>query len=72
MENFWWWAVIPNPSPATRGAPTIARAISARHLFYAGLDRWPLGDKRMLAVPAERTMEAIGRYGDAPCKGTEN
>ena len=28
-------------------------------LFYAGLERLPLGDKRMFAVPAKRTMEAI-------------
>ena len=35
-------------------------------------ERLPFGDKRMFAVPTERTMEAIGRYGDAPCKGTEN
>ena len=41
-------------------------------MFYAGRDRFPLADKRMFAVPAERTMEAKCCDGDAPGKGTEN
>ena len=53
-------------------APQWHRQYLSAIVFYAGLERLPLGDKRMFAVPAERTMEAICCDGDAPCKGTEN
>ena len=63
------------PASQHRRGPLAALQWHRQHLrailFYAGLDRSPLGDKRMFAVPAERTTEAIGRYGVAPCKGTE-
>ena len=53
-------------------APQWHRQSLSAIMFYAGRDRFPLADKRMFAVPAERTMEAKCCDGDAPGKGTEN
>ena len=58
-----------------RWGPPVLPQWHRQHLcaipFNAGLERWPLGDKRMFAVPAERTIEAKCRDGDTPCKDTE-